>query len=286
MRWERPASGLEMLVGDYFAFDSEGLDAMGAVEWMLPNWPTIRLVLAENAITIDGPGVRWSPLPAAGFYGPTSRVMRHTSYGGVTIGVSLTPAGLSRLLDIDVSRYRDRMVPLAELLPPPTCATLIAELRASDQGPAVKGILDRFFLAQMAHPHPEEAQIVALHRCLLDERIQSARALAGALDLRPERLRRLSLRRFGFPPKTLLIRTRFLRSLVAVKQAGAAGSYDLIDQAYTDASHFLRDCEKYLGMTARQFAELETPFLDAVLRARTLVLGTATPALGPASYGD
>ena len=37
-------------------------------------------------------------------------------------------------------------------------------------------------------------------------------------------------------------------------------------------------------MTARRFLKLETPFLDAVLRARLLVLGTATPALGPAIY--
>ena len=82
MRWERPAAALEMLVDDYFAFDSEGPTAMGAVEWMLPNGPTIRLVLAENAITIDAPGLRWSPLPPAGFYEPTSRVMRHTSDAG------------------------------------------------------------------------------------------------------------------------------------------------------------------------------------------------------------
>ncbi len=35
-------------------------------------------------------------------------------------------------------------------------------------------------------------------------------------------------------------------------------------------------------MTARRFLQLDMPFLDAVLRARPMVLNTATPALGPA----
>jgi AraC-like DNA-binding protein len=284
MRWERPDGALEGLIGDYFAFDSEGPGAMGAVEWMLPNWPSIRFVLAENPITIEGEGLLWSPLCEAGFYGPTSQVMRHTSYGGVTIGVSLTPAGIARLFDIDVSRYRDKMVPLGELLPADDCASLVQELRASDQGPAVKPILDRFFRARMAESHPAESDIVAVNRLLLDERIQTARELAKEIGMQPPKLRRLALKRFGFPPKTLLIRTRFLRSLVALKEASGTPGYQAIDAFYTDTSHFLRDCERFLGMTARQFLKLETPFLDSILRARKLILGTATPALGPEAY--
>jgi hypothetical protein len=286
MRWERPHADLEGLVGDYFAFDSEGPEAMGAVEWMLPNWPSIRFALAENPMAIRAPGIEWSPLPEAGFYGPTSRIMQHTSYGGVTIGVSLTPAGLARLCDIDVSLYRDRMVELGALLPPPDCRALVAELRASDQGPAVKAILDRFFRAHMRKPHRSEAAIATVNRLLLDENVRSARDLAAAAGMHMTTLRRLAIRRFGYPPKMLLMRTRFLRSLVALKEASGAAGYQPIDEVYTDTSHFLRDCERFLGMTARQFLKLDTPYLDSVLRARKLILGTATPALGPAVYAS
>ena len=135
MRWERPDRALEGLIGDYFAFDSEGPDVMNAVEWMLPGWPAIRFVLADNPITVEAPGLRWSPLLEAGFYGTTSRAMRHTSSGGVTIGLSLTPAGIARLLDIDVSQYRDRMVPLDSLLPPADCAALVVEVGAEAREP-------------------------------------------------------------------------------------------------------------------------------------------------------
>jgi len=286
LRYERPAPALEGLIGDYFVFDSEGPEAMGAVEWMLPNWPVIRFVLAERPITVETRDWRWSPLLEAGFYGTTSQAMRHTSSGGVTIGVSLTPAGIARLLDIDVSLYRDRMVPLDELLPPADCNALVGELRGSNQGPAVKPILDRFFLLHMARPHPAEDDIAALNRLLLDDRFQSAREIARELGMQAHTLRRLSLKRFGFPTKMLMMRTRFMRSLIALKETGATQGYGAIDSAYTDASHFLRDSERFLGMTARRFLKLETPFLDAVLRARQLVLGASTPTLAARPDGD
>lgn len=282
MRWERPHPSLEGLIGDYFAFDSEGPEMMGAVSWILPSWPVIRFVLADNPITVIGPGICWSPLPEAGFYGSTSKVLRHTSFGGVTIGVNLTPAGVARLSGIDLSAYRDRMVPLGDILPESPDA-LVEELRASDQGPGVKAILDRFFMRLMDKPHRDEPRIMKLNRLLLDENVQTVRELGEALDMPPHQLRRLSLRRFGFPPKLLLTRTRFLRSLMALKMRGAE-NYDAIDEYYTDVSHFLRDSERFLGMTARRFLRLDMPFLDAVLRARQMVLDTATPALGPAVY--
>ncbi|PHR95387.1 MAG: hypothetical protein COA68_17360 [Oceanobacter sp.] len=283
MRWEQPHESLEGLIGDYFIFDSEGPLSIGSVEWMLPNWPVIRFALAANPMTIEGPDWRWSPLLEAGFYGPTSRVLKHTSSGGVTIGVSLTPAGVARLFDIDVSQYRDRMVPLQSVLPD-GCEELVAELRASDQGPAVKAIFDRFFLARMKRPHPAEPKIMALNRLLLDQEIQNVRDLASAINLPIHSLARLAKKRFGFPTKMLLTRTRFLRSLIALKLADSLHDYRLIDESYSDTSHFLRDSERFLGMTARRFLKLDTPFLDAVLRARQLILGTATPALGPAIY--
>lgn len=280
LRYERPDPALEGLIGDYFVFDSQGRHADGAVEWMLPNWPVIRFVLADRPITVETPAWHWTLLEA-GFYGTTSRAMKHTSHGGVTIGLSLTPAGIARLLDIDVSHYRDRMVPLADLLPPADCAALVAELRASDRGPAVKAILDRFFRAHMARAHPAEPEIAALNRLLLDDRMESAADLARELGMPLHTLRRLARRRFGFPPKLLLMRTRFLRSLIALKETGATQGYQAIDAAYTDASHFLRDSERFLGMTARRFLKIETPFLDSALRARKIVLGAATAALAP-----
>lgn len=283
MRWELPHPSLARFIGDYFVFDSEGEELMGACSPIMPTWPMIRFVLAEQPMTIEAPGAVWSPLPEAGFYGSASRIMEHTSHGGVTVGVNLTPAGVARLLNIDLSQYCDRMVPLDEVARD-TCQPLIVELRASDQGPAVKAILDRFFLERMDTPSKDEERIIRLNHLLLDERIRTAKELARELELHSRTLQRLSLKRFGYSPQTLIARTRFLRSLIAVKAAGTKDAYRAIDESYTDVSHFLRDCERFLGMTARRFFKLEMPFLDAVLRVRKATLDVATPGLGPATY--
>lgn len=136
----------------------------------------------------------------------------------------------------------------------------------------------------MDTPSVDEDRIVHLNQLLLDETVRTAKDLGRRMSLALRTLQRFSFKRFGYPPQALIARTRFLRSLMAVKAAGERNSYRAIDEAYTDASHFLRDCERYLGMTARRFSNLETPFLDAILRVRTRTLEVATPGLGPAIY--
>lgn len=283
MRWELPDHRLAFYVGDYFVFDSEGQEMMGAKSPILPTWPMIRFVLSDRPMSVEGVGNKWSRLPEAGFYGSASGILEHTSYGGVTVGVNLTPAGVARLLNVDLSQYRDRIVPLDQVLTE-TCQPLISELRQSDQGPAVKSILDRFFLERMGAASKDEQVIIRLNQVLLDANVRSAADLARRMGLPMHTLQRLSRKRFGFPPQTLIARTRFLRSLMAVRAAGAKNAYRAIDEAYTDASHFLRDCDRFLGMTARRFFDLKMPFLDAVLRARMMALDVAIPGLGPASY--
>ncbi|WP_374405324.1 hypothetical protein [Pelagerythrobacter sp.] len=278
LRYERSAPALEGLVGDYFMLDSQE-PAEYVSEWMLPNWPVIRFVLADNPLVVEGDGWRWEPMLEAGFYGPTTRASRMLTKGGVTIGVSPTPAGVARMFDIDLARYRNRMVPLGSLIGQETCVALVESLRASDRGIAVKPILDAFFAATMSVPHPAEAQIARLNALLLDEDIRTVDELAEAMDLPIHGLRRLALRRFGFPPKVLMIRARFLRSLIALKAVGATQGYRAIDDAYTDTSHFLRDSQRFLGMTAQRFLRLPTPYLDAMLRARAIVIGQPIPTL-------
>ena len=174
------------------------------------------------------------------------------------------------------------MVPL-EQLNGVRCAEIVSRLRTSDQGRDVKAILDDFFLHEMDLPTDDEELIIAMHKLLLDDTIRTPADLARELGLPRHSLRRLSLKRFGFPPRFLIARTRFLRSLIAIK-AGGGSNYREIDEAYTDSSHFLRDCDRFLGLTAKRFLCLEMPFLDAVIRARSEVLGSPTPALGPEPY--
>lgn len=103
--------------------------------------------------------------------------------------------------------------------------------------------------------------------------------MAAQLGIEGAVLRRLAIRHFGFPPKLLLRRARFLRSLLCACRTDRTTDYSLIDDSYFDLSYFLRDANAFLGMTPRRFMALSTPFLDASLRARDAVLGAPTQAL-------
>jgi AraC-like DNA-binding protein len=279
LRYERPAAELRGLVSDYFVFDSEGPQAQNVLNWMLPTDPVIRLTLASAPILVEMGEDNWVRRPTAALYGPATSARRVRTNGGVTIGAALTPAGVARLADLDLSRHRDGIVELERIVDPPAAARLVADLRASDQGPEAKPILDAFFLRAMARPHPREDRIRAFDRALRREELESASDLGTRLGLPPHTLRRLANRHFGFPSQTLIARTRFMRSLMAITEAGATKGYAAIDAGYFDTSHFLRDCKRFLGMTARQFMALDTNYLDVVVRARRAVIGTGSPIL-------
>lgn len=279
LRYEHPDPRLARYITDYHVLDSIEIDAGGVVEWMLPSWAAIRIVLADDPITIRLGNRIYDPVPTASLYGVTSRALEISTLGGVTVGAGLTPMGWARMLRTSADMFRDRITPLDELLPCEVVDTLVASLRASDRGPAVKGILDEFFLRQMGPPHPDEPLIEQINGLILDPDITNLTTAAAAIGINEPHLRRLSKRHFGFPPKTLLMRTRFLRSMVALIRHGAPADYSALGDDYHDTSHFLRDAGRFLGMTPRRFMAMKTPYLDAALRARAQVFGASMMAL-------
>lgn len=282
VRYERPDPALERMIADYHMFDSEEHAVNRAIEWMLPNAPAIRIILAERPIRLTLADTRYDPLPVAVFFGPTSRAMEIEVSGGLTIGASLTPIGFARLLRTSAAKLRDNILPLEHLLDSRLVARLVDSLRNHDRGRRVKAILDAFFMPLMGRPHRDEPELARIMAALQDDSLDNLGDVAQRVGIAGHRLLRLCQRHFGFPPKTLLMRARLLRSILALKHAESRVGYAAIDHAYCDDSHFVRDARRFLGMTPRQFLQLETPYLNATLRARAMVFGANVAALQPA----
>ncbi|WP_034161142.1 AraC family transcriptional regulator [Sphingomonas sp. ERG5] len=279
LRYEQPDSRLTGYITDYHVLDSDVGPSGSAIEWMLPSWPAIRVILADNPIALTLGETIYDPMPEATLYGTTSKAMRVTSSGGVTIGAGITPLGWSRLFRGRADEYRDRIVPLDTMMSADITGELVSLLRTSDRALDVKDILDRFFLKHMGPPDRSEAEIRALMTLIVDDRTLDLSTAAARIGIDARRLRRLATHHFGFPPKTLLLRARFLRSFLKMLAVRDHADYSLIAATYHDASHFLRDANRFLGMTPRRFMAMKTPYLDAALRARAAVFGTATTAL-------
>lgn len=282
LRYERPADDLAPYVADYHVHDSILPPESVAPQFMLPGGPAIRFILADEEFELAIGEMASFQLPRAALYGSPSKGARlRVGRGGVTVGVTLTAAGLARLDGVEAFTMRDRVVPLDTVLDAKWVSQLHADLRTSDQGPAVKAILDTALRPVLVRPHRHHDAIQRIAAAAATPGLISVAAVREVCGMAQRQLERMTKRYFGFPPKLLLRRARLLRSIVALKMAGEPYNLSLIDVDYYDHSHFTRDSHRFLGMPPLQFLRAPSPYRDALFRARTLVLGAALAALDP-----
>src|SRR3546814_969262 len=86
---------------------------------------------------------------------------------------------------------------------------------------------------------------------------------------------RLSRRAFGFPPKLLLRRQRFLRSLARFMLDPSMAWTATLDHHYYDQAQFIRDFQRFMGMRPGVYAARAKPILGAAALARAAAAGEA-----------
>ncbi|WP_404370198.1 helix-turn-helix domain-containing protein [Sphingomonas sp. MMS24-J45] len=263
----------------YAVLDSEEGFPHSDESWMLPSWAMIWIILAEAPISVSVGNRRYPKLSTAILYGVTSRAMPVISNGGVTIAIDISPLGWARFFRESAETLRDRVTPLEEVLPAELVEELVNRLYYSDRSLEVKGILDDIFTSALPPEHRDEPMIADVMKIVMASTTTDLAASAAKIGIQPLKLRRLSQRYFGFPPKILLMRARFIRVFLEMMISPDDAHEALLSSVYFDRSHFLRDAKRFLGMTPRQFMDMNIEYLTAALRARRLVLGVSTPSL-------
>ncbi|MEO5865903.1 MAG: helix-turn-helix domain-containing protein [Sphingomonas sp.] len=280
IRYERPADQLASLLPSYAVLDSDPAIWRGRPEWLLPSWAQVWIVLTEGIITVKIGRRQYDPLSSAILYGVTSRAMQVTAQGGVTVVIDVSPMGWARLFKPAADALRDRITPLQALLPAGQVEALATRLYESDRDSAVKDIIDGFFLEHMPPPDRNEPIIAKMMTLLADETgADDLIGIAKKLGISPPTFLRISKRYFGFTPKMLMMRARFLRALTSMLTDTDAIDFSYVPPGYHNVPHFIRDANRFLGMTPRRFLAMDMPYLCAALRARKLVLGVTTPSL-------
>lgn len=279
IRYDRPAADLADYITGYHVYRSDRHVAEGQVDWFLPATANVRIAIDAGPIAVSIGRRHYDPLPTASLFGPTSQALKATTHGGVMIGFGISALGWARLFRRPAGDFRNRIVPLEDVLGHRFTRDVVSALQGATNDAAVAPILDTVLRARLGKSHVDAPKIRMLMEILADDCPTDIGAVANRLDIATHGLRRLSVRHFGFPPKMLLMRARFLRSFVRLMAAGDGAGYAAIDDSYFDASHFLRDAGTFLGMTPRRFMALTKPFLEASLLARDAVLGSPTQVL-------
>ena len=139
-----------------------------------------------------------------------------------------------------------------------------------------------FFMGRLGQPLADEARIMTIHAALVDPEISSVGQLVARAGGSQRTIERVCARAFGFSPKLLLRRQRFMRSLSQFMSDPSLKWIGAIDGSYHDQAQFVRDCHQFMGMTPSQYAALPKQLIGAVMRERNRMAGSAVQALdGP-----
>nr|WP_237392526.1 helix-turn-helix domain-containing protein [Aurantiacibacter rhizosphaerae] len=107
-----------------------------------------------------------------------------------------------------------------------------------------------------------------MHEALRDPSVGDVETLSERVGISRRTLERLASRFFGFPPKTLLRRQRFLRSLGKFTiEPGRSWSASL-DGHYVDQAHFVREFRAFMEMTPSEYAQMPHPVLGNIFTKR------------------
>ncbi|AWW73063.1 AraC family transcriptional regulator [Erythrobacter sp. KY5] len=136
----------------------------------------------------------------------------------------------------------------------------------------------------------DEPKIVRVHAALVSGEHFAVGELADACGMSIRTLERVCHRYFGFAPKLLMRRQRFMRSLTSFMvdraQGGGLRWTEAMDGDYHDQAQFTREFTEFMTMTPTQYAALDKPVLTSFMEARARVWGSAAQTLDKPKQGE
>jgi AraC-like DNA-binding protein len=279
LRFVMPDPDLAPFVTTFYHIEVGAIGGGWLEDWLHPEWANLRFCDGQPADAAIG-DQPLEPVPDVIMTGPTSMCTRFRVRQGRFWGVGLLPLGWARFCAADASAYRDSITDargneafrdLAEVGDGLFSATVNVVREAAH--------LQQGMRALLARKSDGEARIAKVNAALVDPDVKSVGEFAEYAAMSPRTLERLCRRVFGFPPKLLLRRQRFLRSLARYMLDPSMSWLGSLDSGYHDQAHFVRDFHRFMTMSPSAYAKLEHPILMAAMRGRMEAAGQAMQVL-------
>lgn len=248
------------------------------VDWLHPEWPALRFTEGTPPIASIGPGEMVPQWPfVAG--GATSLAMHFGVVTSRVWGLGLQPAGWAKFVQSPAHELSNSTVDgtahpafvlFAGILP----IVLAPGMSDDDKAAAIDAHLMQF----ANRPVPREAEIFACQELLRDPAIGEVSVLQERLGMSAKALERFCCRYFGFTPKVLLRRQRFVRSLTQYMLDPSLSWIEALDGQYHDQAQFVREFRAFMGMTPTEYAAMPHPILEPIMRQRMVDAGAVNAA--------
>ena len=247
-------------------------------DYLHPEWANLRFVDGDAPLASVG-GAPAVATPRFIATGPTSTAT-YFAVGNMRVwGIGILPMGWAKFIPLAADDLADRFCDGAAHPAFAALAPLGAALRGVNDVDAAAAMIDAHFCALLKDAPPDDPAILVAHRALVDDDLATVADLSAKLGLSERSIERLSHRAFGFSPKLLLRRQRFLRSLARFMLDPSMAWIDTMDHHYYDQAQFTRDFTKFMGMSPREYAARPKPILGAAAKARAAVAGAPVQGL-------
>ncbi|HEY0958931.1 MAG TPA: helix-turn-helix domain-containing protein [Novosphingobium sp.] len=282
IRFFAPPEELRRYFTTFYLIEVKVPDGGEVTDYLHPEWANFRFHSGALPVARMRDG---STMPRTAFAvtGPSSAAIRFTVGSTRMWGVGILPLGWAKFVCTPAARFADLAVDgnihaeFAALRP------LAQDIFADE--PDLDGELARIarhFLERLDNPLPDEDRIFAIHAALVDPDTRNVADLAERAGVTSRTVERVCHRAFGFPPRLLLRRQRFMRSLAHFMLDPSLNWIGAMDGHYHDQAQFVRDFRQFMGMRPREYAALPKPILGAVLFERARFAGAAVQTLdGP-----
>jgi AraC-like DNA-binding protein len=253
--------------------------AAPVTDFLQPEWANIRFFCGNSPEgQIAGTQVAGAPFVATG---PSSLPCRFSLSTCRMWGVGFLPLGWARFFPEDASVVTNTICngaahPVFAHFAGLTQALCDPEATLEEQYDAlVEG------LAAAMRPNRDEPRIARVHAALVSGEHAAVHDLAEACGISVRTLERISTRYFGFSPKLLMRRQRFMRSLTTFMLQRGLHWTEAMDAHYHDQAQFTREFHEFMTMNPSEYAALDHPILTSFMEARARVWGSAAQTLDP-----
>ncbi|MDF7777007.1 AraC family transcriptional regulator [Sphingomonas sp. AOB5] len=279
MRFFAPDAALTPYVSAIYLNDIETGAGPRMADMLHPEWANLRFIEGDAGVASIGPG-EMRPVPSCVLVGPTCHAT-HFETGTIrSWGIGLLPLGWAKFIGAPAVDFADRFVD-AEADPALAALTAMRPLlRDPDADPHDQAaVINRTLLGLLDTAPADDHAITRAHAALSDPDLATVAELAGRAGISLRSLDRLSRRAFGFTPKLLLRRQRFLRTLGEALLDPNARWLGSLDLQYHDQSHFNRDFCRFMGLPPGAYMARPRPILDAAVRGRMAAAGAPMQVL-------
>ena len=274
-RFCAPPEALRQYFTTFYLLEWQVQGGGKVADLLMPEWANLRFFepsCAPDARTLGGMELTGATFSATG---PTSQAIAFAIASGRSWGIGLLPLGWAKFVQADADELANCVVDGCTHPAFASFRSLAANLfQAKPDAEAELAQITLHFMARLGDAEPDSERIVKAHEAMINPETRSISDFAGMAGMSQRSLQRLCNRAFGFTPKQLLRRQRFMRSLAHFMLDPSLRWVGALDSQYHDQAQFVRDFHEFMGMTPSEYAAKDKPMLEAIMKERARIAGS------------